>query len=416
VKILVIGSGGREHALAWKLAQSPLVTQVVVAPGNPGMGGVATVLACPPEPQAILELAKSEAVDLVVIGPEAPLVAGTADLLQQAGIPVFGPGSAAAQLEGSKQFSKDFMQRHGIPTAAWAAFDDLPAALQHLHALAEPPVVKESGLAAGKGVTVARTHLEAEGAIRAALAGGGSVVLEERLEGQELSLLLLVDGHTALPLLMAQDYKQMNDGDTGPMTGGMGAIAPVELLTKEQQTEVEQLVVGRTLTGLQAEGFDYCGVLFVGLMVTDSGVKVLEYNVRFGDPETQAVLPLLRTDLAELLLAATQGRLHEYTLAWDEGATACVVLAAPGYPGTPETGIPLGLPIRRAGVFVFHAGTGLADGQLVSSGGRVLNVVALTADLQGAVAAAYEAVQEIDFPGGQYRSDIGSRISHRERK
>jgi phosphoribosylamine--glycine ligase len=414
VKVLVIGSGGREHALAWKLAQSPQVTQVIVAPGNPGMGGVATVLACSLTPEAILELARQEAVDLVVIGPEAPLVAGAADLLEAAGIPVFGPGQAAAQLEGSKRFSKEFMERHRIPTAAYASFSDETAALDHLQTLVDPPVVKESGLAAGKGVTVARSHQEAGDAIRAAFRkpDSGGVVLEERLEGQELSLLLLIDGHTALPLVMAQDYKQLGDGDTGPMTGGMGAIAPVTLLSAGQQALVDELIVSRTLKGLQADGLDYRGVLFIGLMVGEDGVKVLEYNVRFGDPETQAVLPLLKNDLAELLLAATQRRLHEFTLQWRQGATACIVMAAPGYPGIPERGIPLGLPARRAGVYVFHAGTSLVGGRLTSSGGRVLNVVALTGDLQSAVAAAYEAVSQIDFPGGQFRSDIGSRVSH----
>jgi phosphoribosylamine--glycine ligase len=413
LKVLVIGSGGREHALAWKLAQSARVSQVIVAPGNPGMGGIATVLPCQLTPEGILDLAKSEAVDLVVIGPEAPLVAGAADLLEEAGIAVFGPRQAAARLEGSKRFSKEFMERHGVPTAAYAAFDDEAAALAWLDAQAEPPVVKESGLAAGKGVTVATTHAEAREAIRAALArpDAGGVVLEERLQGQELSLLLLVDGHTALPLLMAQDYKQAWDGDTGPMTGGMGAVAPVSLLTPAQQVLVDEFIVGRTLRGLQADGLDFRGVLFIGLMVSEGEVKVLEYNVRFGDPETQAVLPLLKTDLAELLLATTQRRLHEFTLEWHEGATACVVLAAPGYPGEPERGIPLGLPARRAGVYVFHAGTSMIEGRLVNSGGRVLNVVALTPDLPGAVAAAYEAVTQIDFPGGQYRTDIGSRVS-----
>lgn len=414
MKVLVAGSGGREHALAWKLAQSPLIKQVIVAPGNPGMGGVATVLPCSMTPEGILNVARQEQVDLVVIGPEAPLVAGAADLLTEAGINVFGPGRSAAQLEGSKRFAKDFMQRHDIPTAASASFTDEAGALAHLETLLEPPVIKQSGLAAGKGVTVARNFFEAELAIQAAFAGPGSdgIVIEECLEGQELSLLLLVDGHTALPLLLAQDYKQLGDGDTGPMTGGMGAVAPAELLSKEQQRFIDEEIVKRTLAGLRAEKLDYRGVLFIGLMVTQNGIRVLEYNVRFGDPETQAVLPLLKSDLFELLLAATQQRLHEHELQWFDGATACIVLAAPGYPHEPQTGIPLGLPARPAGVYVFHAGTGMSGGKLFSTGGRVLNVVAVTRHLPASLAAAYEAVADIDFPGAQFRTDIGSRIPH----
>lgn len=412
MKVLVVGSGGREHALAWKLAQSELVETVLAVPGNPGISGVATVLGGDPDVHGIAELAAREQVDLVVIGPEAPLVAGLADLLRERGLRVFGPGAAAARLEGSKSFAKDFMRRHGVPTGRAEAFTDEGAALEYLESLSAPPVVKMVGLAAGKGVTVAESMDEAAIAIRAAFraAPGPGVLLEERLFGQELSLLVLTDGTAVRPLLMAQDYKQLRDGDEGPMTGGMGAVAPAQLLSPEQMNYVMDEVVGRTIAGLAADGLEFRGVLFFGLMVTADGVKVLEYNVRFGDPEAQSVLPLLRTDFVEVVTAVADGTLADIELEWSRQYAVGVVMSAPGYPEAPRRGVPLALPAASAAVHVFHAGTAIADSQLVSNGGRVLNVVALAPTLREAIIGAYATVERVDFPGAHWRTDIGARL------
>ncbi len=419
MKVLVIGGGGREHALAWKLAQSPRVARVIAAPGNPGMSGLGSVYGFDPDIDELVGFAQQEEVDLVVIGPEAPLVAGLADRLVERGIATFGPGQAGARLEGSKAYAKEFMRRHGIPTAASEAFDDEQAALEYLGTLSEPPVVKQSGLAAGKGVTVAADMAEAAAAVRAAfrVKGNDGVVLEERMYGRELSLLLLTDGVTARQLPLAEDYKQVGDGDRGPMTGGMGAIAPADLLSAGQLDEVRTRIIAPSLAGLKADGIDYRGVLFIGLMVTDKGVKVLEYNVRFGDPETQAVMPLLRSDLFELLLATSQGRLADVEPEWSDRAAACVVMCAPGYPGEPARGIPLNLPADEAGVHIFHAGTAFAEeGHLQSSGGRVLNVVTTGETVEEARSIAYEAVGRIGFEGAHWRTDIGARVEGQQTK
>ena len=411
MKVLVIGSGGREHALAWALARSSRVREVLAAPGN---AGIAEVARCLPvtDPDEILATVRAERVDHVVIGPEAPLALGLADRLREAGVAVLGPGKDGALLEASKAYAKAFMERHGVPTASYGAFRSLDAALAHLHQVGAPIVVKDSHLAAGKGVSVADDLPAAEAALRTLFdRDAAEVVLEEKLLGQELSVMLLTDGRSVLELPLAQDHKQAFDGDTGPMTGGMGAVAPVPLLDADQHARLRREVVDPVIAGLRADGIDYRGALFLGVMWTEDGPKLLEINVRLGDPETQAVLPLLENDLAGLLEAIEARRLGEVTPLWRDGATATVVLAAPGYPGTYPAGLPLDVPEgREADTWVFHAGTRHDDGRLVSSGGRVLAVTALDADVPAAVAKAYREVRRIGFEGAHYRTDIGGRL------
>ena len=407
MKVLIIGGGGREHALAWKLARSPRVREILAAPGNAGISPLARCVDAD-TPEALLALAKAEEVDLTVVGPEAPLVAGVVDLFEAASLRIVGPGRKAARLEGSKRFAKAFMTRHGVPTAAYEAFTELEAALEYLETSPLPVVIKDSNLAAGKGVTVARTPREAQEAVRGVLTQGGELIIEDFLEGRELSLMLLLDGATAKPMLLAQDHKRLLEGDTGPMTGGMGTVAPV-FLSKERWAEVMEQVVAPTLRGLEAEGLFYRGILFIGLMVTAAGVRVLEYNVRLGDPETQVVLPLLENNLVDVLEAVVNGRLHELDLRWSQESAACVVMAAPGYPDAYEKGVPLAIP-ELDDVTVFHAGTAWQDGRLVSSGGRVLGVTAVGASLRVALARAYDGVAKTDFPGAQVRRDLGSRL------
>ncbi len=411
-RVLVVGGGGREHALAWALGRSPLVGEVLVAPGNAGTVP-AVHMPDPVDVDAFADAARERAVDLVVIGPEAPLVAGLADACRARGLLVYGPDGAAARLEASKVDAKAFMLRHGVPTAAARRCDDVSSALAALTELGAPIVVKRSGLAGGKGVTVAEGTEAAEAAVHEAFAAGeDAVLLEERLVGQEVSLLLVCDGRDAVPLRLAQDYKQAEDGDLGPMTGGMGTVAPVDLLDAAAQADVMRSIVRPTLDGLRAEGTPFVGTLFIGLMLTERGPLVLEYNVRFGDPETQALLPLLESDLFELLRDAARGTLGTRALRWRAGACACVVMAAPGYPGSPRTGTPLDVPDDLgADVQVFHAGTRLEGERLVSAGGRVLNVVGLGNDMAQAVARAYGAVERIGFDGAHYRRDIGSRLA-----
>ncbi len=412
MKVLVVGSGGREHALAWKLSRSARVDEVLVAPGNPGMRDVARVVDVPLEIGPLLALARRENADLTVVGPEAPLVAGIVDAFEAEGLRVFGPDAAAARLEGSKRFAKEFMARHGIPTAAFAAFTEREAALAHLRRVGAPIVVKDSALAAGKGVTVASSLEEAEAAVRALFAReGAEVVLEERLQGQEISLLVFTDGLSYRPLPLAQDYKQAHDGDGGPMTGGMGTVAPAALLSSAQQWQAMTKVVEPTLKALNADGIAFQGVLYFGLMVEGGEAKVLEFNVRFGDPETQVVLPLLDNDLLRVLDSVADRRLARLELSWTGRKAACVVLAAPGYPGAYRRGIPIDIPDDLGpDVLVFHAGTGLEDGRVVSTGGRVLDVVGLADTVEEAVARAYAAADRIDFPGAHMRRDIGRRL------
>lgn len=414
MKVLVIGSGGREHALCWALARSAGVGEVLVAPGNPGMADVARVVGGGGDNASLMAVARAERPNLVVVGPEAPLVAGLGDELRAAGFLVFGPDRRAAELEGSKRFAKEFMARNGVPTAKFATFSDLAAARDYLNEVGAPIVVKDDRLAAGKGVTVCDTFAEALAATSAVIGSGGQVVLEERLDGRELSLLVLIDAagnHRTLPL--ARDHKRVGDGDVGPMTGGMGAVAPI-VLSSAAQEELEDAVVGSVLAGLRREGIEYCGVLFIGVMHTASGFKVLEFNVRFGDPEAQVLLPLLATDALDVFTAVAEARLDLLRPVWREEFAACIVLAAPGYPGEVQRGIPIGLPTRLPGnVQIFHAGVaqGAAAGELVSAGGRVVNVVARAPTLAEAVADAYAVVDEIDFPGAVIRRDIGTSSS-----
>jgi phosphoribosylamine--glycine ligase len=399
VRVLVVGSGGREHALAWKLKQSPRLDALHAAPGNPG---IARLGECHPvhaqDGESLLALCRELEIDLVVVGPEAPLVAGVGDTLRHAGVAVFGPSRAAARIEGSKSFAKDVLEAAGAPTASRLA-------------VARPPcVVKADGLAAGKGVFVCRTQEELDAGLRGAAALGDEVVIEELLEGEEVSLLVLTDGHETLPLAPAQDFKRIGDGDTGPNTGGMGSYSPVAGLGDSEVEELVETVHRPVLAELARRGAPFSGVLYAGLMLTDDGPRVLEFNCRFGDPETQSILPRLEGDLLETLASVAHGRLDGGSLEVGERAAVTVALASAGYPersddrGTPIEGVE---EAEAAGALVFHAGTSQRGGQLMTHGGRVLNVTALGDDLPAARAAAYEAVGRISFAGMQYRSDIG---------
>ena len=410
MRVLVIGSGGREHALVQALARSPSVTDLLCRPGNPGIAALARCLPGPQDPEALADLAGREGADLTIVGPEAPLVAGVVDAFVRRGLRAFGPGAAAARIEGDKAWSKAFMARHGIPTARFESVESLEAALEALSHFPLPMVVKDAGLRAGKGVTIAHSSAEAEAALRDIFTQPGAcAVLEEFMTGQEVTLLALTDGtrHALLPA--SQDHKTIFEGDVGPMTGGMGVIAPYPL-TPEQLARAEAEIVAPTLAALRAEGTPFVGVLYAGLMLTPEGPRVVEFNCRLGDPEAEAVLPLLESDLAELALACVEGRLDPQAVRCSPDASAVVVLAAPGYPGKPERGVPLDLPETGAGETVFQAGTALEGGQLVSQGGRVLAVQALGPDLNAALARAYALVAKVGFVGAQFRRDIGFRV------
>lgn len=413
MRVIVVGQGGREHALVWKLKASPLLSQIWLTGTNPGAQELAELFAWNGEPAHLLEFTRRVAADLVIVGPEVPLVAGLSDALAEAGIKCFGPQKAAARLEGSKAFAKQIMERARVPTARYQSFKELEPALNYLKEQPLPVVVKDSGLAAGKGVQIAPDLAQAGSAVRAILAKpGAEVVIEEFLEGSEVSLLALVDGQRVLPLLPAQDHKQLLEQDQGPMTGGMGAYCPYPL-SQSQILNLSRLTIEPVVKELAQMGINYQGVLYAGLMLTASGPKVLEYNVRFGDPETQAILPLLKNDLLELILATVNGELDQTSLAWQPGAAAGVVMSAPGYPDTPVKGIPIRIPELPPEVLVFHSGTSLENGRLVSNGGRVLTVVGLGRNLPEALQKAYKAVAQIDFPGAHYRRDIGWRSAGR---
>jgi len=415
MNILLLGSGGREDALAWRLKQSPSCERLVAAPGNPGIARWAECIAIDPsDSQKVVELAGEIGAQLVVIGPEAPLVAGVADALRKAGIATFGPSAAAAQLEGSKGFTKDLCARAGIPTAAYVRVDTMAAALSALGQFTIPVVIKADGLAAGKGVTVAATREEAEAAIDAA--GDGPMVIEEFLEGEEASLFALVSGRRAVVLASAQDHKRVGDGDTGPNTGGMGAYSPAPVLNRELQQRTMDEIVLPTVEAMADEGSPFSGVLYAGLMLTTDGPKLIEYNVRFGDPECEAIMPRIEGDFAALLYAvATGGEFNAPVLS--AGSSMTVIVAAKGYPGVPAKGATIG-GLERVremdGVTVFHAGTGFLDDQLVSTGGRVLAVTAIGDDLAQARDRAYRAVDLIDFADGFCRRDIGWRELERQ--
>ncbi|WP_417062059.1 phosphoribosylamine--glycine ligase [Enorma massiliensis] len=416
IDILLLGSGGREHALAKKLAESPRCGTLYIAPGNGGtlQEGVNVALA-EDDPEAVAAFAREEGIGLVVIGPEAPLVAGVADAVRAAGIACFGPGAEGAQMEGSKRFSKELMERAGIPTAAYGSFTDEEAALAYVREQGAPLVVKADGLAAGKGVVVATEQGQAEEAVRECFAGafgdaGSTVVIEECLTGPECSLLAFTDGKTVRPMATAQDHKRALEGDRGPNTGGMGVYSPVPIVTDEELAVMKRVMVD-TVAELAAEGIDYRGCLYGGFMLTPEGPKVLEFNARFGDPETQVILPRLKNDLVDVMLACAEQRLDEVELSWRDEWAVAVVLTSAGYPGSYEKGkVITGVEDADAldGVTVYHAGTAVTDaGELVTSGGRVLAVTALGDTFEAARDLAYAACEKIDFEGKTLRHDIG---------
>ncbi len=430
MKLLVIGGGGREHALAWKAAQSPLADVVYVAPGNAGTALEPKLENIPIDAEDIdglIAFARAHQVGLTIVGPEAPLVAGVVDAFQAEGLPCFGPSRAAARLEGSKSFTKDFLARHAIPTAAYRTFTELDPALAYLHERGAPIVVKADGLAAGKGVIVAMDLATAEAAVRDMLAGnrfgqaGHRVVIEEYLDGEEASFIVMVDGSHVLPMATSQDHKRVGDGDTGPNTGGMGAYSPAPVVTAEVHRRIMDEVILPTVRGMAAEGQPYTGFLYAGLMIVPDAAgrlapRVIEYNCRFGDPETQPIMLRLRSDLVAHCLAALAGRLDTERADWDPRPSLGVVLAAGGYPGAYDKGLPIsGLPSGGdADRKVFHAGTRLADGRVLTAGGRVLCATALGDTVGAAQRSAYALAAQIDWPGVYYRRDIGYRAIARE--
>lgn len=419
MNVLLLGSGGREHALAWKLAASPLLDTLYAAPANPGIAQHATIVELDVADHAsVAAFCREKMVELVVVGPEAPLVAGLADDLRAAGIRVFGPSRQAAQLEGSKGFTKDLCAEYGIPTAAYRRFSDAQSAKAYVKEKGVPIVVKADGLAAGKGVTVAASLEEALAAIDACLSEtGGEVVVEEFLEGEEVSFFCLCDGTTALPFGSAQDHKRVGDGDTGPNTGGMGAYSPAPVMTPQMVERTMREIVEPTMKGMAARGTPFSGVLFAGLMITPQGPKLIEYNVRFGDPECQVLMMLLKDDLLVLLNAAVDSQLAHMSARWRDEAALTVVMAAPGYPGAAQKGSVIrGIEDAQAeGVKIFHAGTALSGDALVANGGRVLNVTAMGPSVAAAQREAYRAIARIDWPQGFFRRDIGWRAVARER-
>jgi phosphoribosylamine--glycine ligase/phosphoribosylformylglycinamidine cyclo-ligase len=418
MRLLVVGSGGREHALCWKLASSPLVSEVIAAPGNGGTAAVGrNVAVSADDVKGLAELARREQIDLAVVGPEVPLTLGVADALAEAGIRAFGPSAAAARLEGSKAFAKRFMIEEGIPTAVGSVFQDYEAALGYLRGQEMPIVVKASGLAAGKGVTVCQDLGAAEEALRRTMVdrvfgeAGELTLIEDCLQGEEVSLLAFSDGHSVVPLVPARDYKRVGDGDKGPNTGGMGCYAPSPFLPDDLVQEAKARVLQPAIQGMSRRGTPYVGVLYAGLMLTDEGVRVLEFNCRFGDPETQVLLPLLETDLVEIILACLEGRLDRVDVRWEEAYTTTVVMASAGYPAEYEKGKEIrGVEDAEAlaDTFVFQAGTKVDEGALCTAGGRVLAVTAVGSSLDEARKRAYEGVDKIEFEGAQYRSDIGA--------
>ena len=418
MRILIVGSGGREHALAWKIAQSSGVDKIYAAPGNAGIAELAECVSVSSDDAASLAaFAAEKRIDLTVVGPEAPLVAGIADLFDSKGLRIFGFGKSAARLEGSKVWAKEFMARHAVPTGAFEIFDDAAAARRAVEGRKPPLVIKADGLAAGKGVIIARDARGARDAIALVMekkefgAAGNRIVVEEFLRGEEISVLALFDGTTYRLFAPSQDHKRAYDGDEGPNTGGMGAYAPVGVYTAALAERVEREIVEPTCRGMRAEGASGAGVLYFGLILTESGPKVLEYNCRFGDPETQVILPLFDGDLAEVLLAAASRNLDGVRFANKPAAAACVVVASGGYPGAYRKGYPIeGLEeARRRGCVVFHAGTALKDGALVTAGGRVLGVTAVAPTLAAALDTAYSGVDAIRFTGGFHRRDIGKK-------
>ncbi len=424
MKILVIGSGGREHALVWKLAQSPRADKIFCAPGNAGIAGQAECLAIPADDiGSLLSFARKERIDLTVVGPEGPLTMGIVDTFADQGLPIFGPTRKAAEIEGSKVFSKNLLEKYRIPCGESRTFTDYAAAVAYAEKKGVPIVIKADGLAAGKGVIIARKSEEAQAALdlimrKKAFGDAGSrVLVEEFLEGEEASFLAFTDGETVLPMPSSQDHKAVFDRDEGPNTGGMGAYSPAPVVTPELHRRVIEEIMVPTVRGMAAEGRRYQGVLYAGLMIKNGNPKVLEFNARFGDPETQPLLMRLKTDLVSVLEATIAGRLREIKLEWDNRATVCVVMASGGYPGAYEKGKEIfGLKegARVPDTFIFHAGTSLKAGKVVTSGGRVLGVTALGADIRAAIDRAYEAAAKISWEGVHYRRDIGQKALNRK--
>ncbi len=417
MKVLVIGSGAREHALAWKLSQSARVQMVYVAPGNGGTAADPNLRNVPiADPAALADFAAAEKMALTVVGPEAPLAAGVVDLFKARGLRIFGPTKAAAQLESSKAFAKEFMQRHGIPTALYASFTDAAEAHAHVKRHGAPIVVKADGLAAGKGVVVATTPDEAHAAIDTMLAvPGGRVVIEEFMEGEEASFIVVCDGQHVLPLATSQDHKRIFDGDRGPNTGGMGAYSPAPVVTPNVHAKVMQEIVLPTVAGMAKEGMPFTGFLYAGLMIDARGQpRTVEFNARLGDPEAEVILMRLKSDLFDLLMHAAEGTLDQAEVQYDRRVALGVVMAAAGYPGTPRQGDPIThLPPAREDLMVFHAGTKAADGHVLTAGGRVLCVTALADSVRLAQQRALDVVRQVRFDGAQWRNDIGHRaIKH----
>lgn len=417
MKVLVVGSGGREHALCWKIAQRP-DTEVYVAPGNIGMVDVATLVNIKVDDIAgLVDFAKAEGIDLTVVGPELPLTLGIVDAFQDAGLACFGPNKAAAKLEGSKAFSKELMKKYGIPTAAFDTFTDVEKAKAFVDEIGVPCVVKADGLAAGKGVIICMTREEADKAIEDMLTdhafgdASATIVIEEYMVGPEVSVLAFADGKSVLPMVSAQDHKRIFDGDKGPNTGGMGAYSPAPVYTEALSAEVNKTIIEPTIAAMAAEGTPFTGILYTGLMLTEKGPRVLEYNVRFGDPETQPIMVRMKSDIVALFQACVDGKLDEATLEWHDEAAVCVIMASGGYPASSEKGVPIhGLDdIAAEEAIVFHSGTAEKDGEIVTNGGRVLGVTAKDATIKGAIDKAYTAVEKINFDHMQFRRDIGAR-------
>ncbi|MDD3132062.1 MAG: phosphoribosylamine--glycine ligase [Bacteroidales bacterium] len=421
MKVLVVGGGGREHALVWKLKQSPRVKEIYCAPGNAGIARDASCVQIGAEDiPALLAFALEKNINLTVVGPEAPLNAGIVDQFQEAGLKIFGPSLAAAEIEGSKVIAKDIMAKYGIPTAAYAVFTDPGEASAYIREIGAPCVVKADGLAAGKGVIVAMDEQTALDAVRTIMEdrafgdAGDLLVVEECLMGEEVSILAFTDGFNIVPMISSQDHKRVFEGDQGPNTGGMGAYAPAPVYTPEIHRQTMEQILMPMVRALRQEGRTYRGVLYAGLMVTRQGPKVLEFNARFGDPEAQPVLTLLETDLVEIIEAILENRLESIEIKWKEQASICVVLASGGYPGSYEKGKSItGLESVPEGVVVFHAGTAEKDGAIVTAGGRVLGVTATGRDLEAAIKSAYTAVQKIRFDGMHYRQDVGKKALDR---
>ena len=423
MNILVIGSGGREHTLAWKLSQSPKADKIYALPGNPGMADVAMCVEgiSITDNAAVVDFAQKHDIGLVVVGPEVPLTNGLVDAVTAAGIKAFGPTQAAAQIEGSKAFSKALMKKYDIPTAKYEVFTEANAAREYIRKEGAPIVIKADGLAAGKGVIVAMTEEEALQAITDIMedqefgTAGSRVVIEEFMEGEEASLLCFTDGKVICPMISSQDHKRAYDGDKGPNTGGMGTYAPAPVMTDKMVQEAYDKILVPTIKAMEAEGKPYKGCLYAGLMITDEGPKVVEFNARFGDPETQVVLPLLNSDLVDIMLACADGTLAEQDIQWSDGAAVCVVMSAGGYPKSYRKGDAItGLDdAKNAGALIFHAGTAHKDGQIVTDGGRVLGVVAKADTVRAAVDKAYAGVAKISFKDAFYRKDIAHRALER---